>query len=114
MEGRLNMSNMTDYAMWLDSKGYARWDDVIGELITIGDWDCYCDEMVKDYQTDAEWHGEPPNNDDDEDDMIQDDDEDDMLDDDELGDTVDVPWWDVTENYTEDMVSLKFLKGELL
>ena len=68
--------------------------------------------MVQEYQNDAEGHGEPNINDED-DDMISDSDDDDgilddgILDDDELGDSIDIPWWDIAEqNYTEDMVSL--------
>ena len=76
------MSNMADYMMWLDNKGYALWDDVLGELVNTGDWDLYCDEMVDDYKTDKEWH--QPEEDDDI--VLEDDDEDEFLDDDELGD----------------------------
>ena len=78
------MSNMNDYMMWLDNKGYALWDDVLGELVNTGDWDLYCDEMVDDYKTDKEWHQPEV----DEDDYIIEDEDEDLLNDEELGDSI--------------------------
>jgi len=79
------MSNMKDYAMWLDDKGHARWDNSIGELVSNGDNDLYSKELLDDYQTDKNWHGI----DDDEDDMIVDDPEEELEDvDDDVGDSI--------------------------
>ena len=76
------MSNMKDYAMWLDDKGHARWDNSIGELVTIGDNDLYSDELVEDYRTDKVWHGIE------DDDLIEDEPEEELEDEDEAGDSI--------------------------
>jgi hypothetical protein len=113
------MSNMKDYAMWLDNKGYALWDDVIGELVNTGDWDLYCDEMVEDYKTDKEWH--QPEEDDDIIPDDEDDDEDGFLDDDELGDYVEwtpEEYWCSPDGVLTDnankMLNTQDSKGELV
>ena len=76
------MSNMKDYAMWLDDKGIAVWDDSIGELIIPEGVNVYADEFVQEYSQDANWHHIDP---DDDDYLIEDDDEemDVMFDDDD-------------------------------
>jgi hypothetical protein len=79
---------MKDYMMWLDDKGIAAWDNVLGELIVPDEVDIYDDTLIDKYKNDAVWNGlDVPGLDTDEDDFIVDDDEDDeVLDDDELGD----------------------------
>jgi len=73
---------MKDYMMWLDDKGIAKWDTVIGELIIPNGINVYTNELIEQYQNDAEWHCP-----DDDDDMIEDDEEDEFLEDDnDLGD----------------------------
>jgi hypothetical protein len=84
------MSNMKDYMMWLDDKGIATWDNVLGELIVPDEVDIYEDTLLDRYKNDAVWNGlDVPGIDTDEDDYVIDDDDDDRdyeLDDDELGD----------------------------
>jgi len=109
---------MKDYAMWLDNKGFALWDDVIGELVNTGDWDLHCDEMVQDYKTDKEWHHP---NEDEEEDIIEEDDEEDFLDDDELGDYIEwspEEYWcspdGVLTEEANEMLYTQDSKGELV
>jgi hypothetical protein len=51
------MSNMKDYAMWLDDRRIAKWDTAIGELIIPARTDVNSPELVEAYQNDAVWHG---------------------------------------------------------
>ncbi len=121
------MSNMKDYAMWLDNKGYALWDDVIGELVNTGDWDLHCDEMVQDYKTDKEWHspcGDPTiktHDESDDDEQQEEDEEDDFLNDDELGDYIEwspEEYWcspdGVLTEEANEMLYTQDSKGELV
>jgi hypothetical protein len=90
------MSNMKDYAMWLDDQGIAKWDTTIGELIVPEGVNVFTEELLEQYNTDAEWNGypptEPPYDPEDNEIIIEDDDEDDgILDDDELGDSWRLP-----------------------
>tara|TARA_Y100000034_G_scaffold87327_1_gene104739 strand:- start:437 stop:733 length:297 start_codon:yes stop_codon:yes gene_type:complete len=50
------MSNMKDYAMWLDSRGIATWDESLGELSTPDGVDIYSEELIEKYNADDEWH----------------------------------------------------------
>mgnify|MGYP003971105739 FL=1 len=54
------MSNMKDYAMWLDDRRIAKWDTAIGELIIPAHTDVNSPELVEAYQNDAVWHGREP------------------------------------------------------
>jgi len=114
------MSNMKDYAMWLDDQGIAKWDTAIGELIVSEGVNVFTEELLEQYRTDAEWNGYPPITpphdpedneviiDEDEDD---DDDDDGILDDDELGDSWRLPEHLPTETATDYHLDLI---GELL
>ena len=75
------MSTMKDYMMWLDNNGIATRDNVIGELCIPNGINVYTNELIEQYQNDAEWHCP-------DDDMIEDDDEEDefLEDDNDLGD----------------------------
>ena len=73
------MSNMKDYAMWLDDRGIAVWDDSIGELIIPEGVNVYTDELVQEYSRDAEWHHIEPDEDDEEMDVMFDDDDPDEI-----------------------------------
>ena len=64
------MSNMKDYAMWLDDRGVATWSNEIDELIVPEGVNIYTPELVDDYKTDKKWH------DVDDEDMIIDDEDD--------------------------------------
>ena len=78
------MSNMKDYAMWLDNKGIATWDNAIGELLNPMGVNLHSTHLTEEYNDDAKWHGIE----DDDNEMPHDEDEDDdgLLSDDELGD----------------------------
>ena len=84
------MSTMKDYMMWLDDRGIAVWDSVIGELIIPKGVDIYADELSQEYSQDSEWCGisEP----DDDEDLIEteDDEEFDVLYDDD--DPAEIAW----------------------
>ena len=72
------MSNMKDYMMWLDDRGIATWSNEIDELIIPEGVNIYTPELVDDYQSDAEWHNQEPDDDelddiDEEEDLIIDD-----------------------------------------
>jgi hypothetical protein len=83
------MSNMKDYMMWLDDKGIAKWDTVIGELIIPEGTNIYAEELMELYEQDAVWRGDdvPPHFHDPDDDDMLDDEDDGLLDDDDLGDS---------------------------
>ena len=100
------MSNMKDYAMWLDDQEIAKWDTVIGELIIPEGVNVFTEELLEQYHNDAVWRGHPPteppttptptyeipHDPEDNEVIIEDDDEDDgFLDDDELGDSWQLP-----------------------
>ena len=107
------MSNMKDYAMWLDDRLIANWDEVLGELIVPEGLNVFTDELLEQYQSDARWHGVPPHDPEDNEVIIEeDDDEDDgLLDDDELGDSWRLPEHLPTETATDYHLDLI---GELL
>jgi hypothetical protein len=110
------MSNMKDYAMWLDDQGIAKWDTGIGELIVPEGVNVFTEELLEQYNTDAEWNGypsiTPPYDPEDNEVIIEDDDEDDgFLDDDELGDSWQLPEHLPTETATDYHLDLI---GELL
>ena len=107
------MSNMKDYAMWLDDRLIANWDEVLGELIVPEGLNVFTDELLEQYQSDAQWHGVPPHDPEDNEVVIEeDDDEDDgLLDDDELGDSWQLPDHLPSETATD--YHLNFI-GELI
>ena len=57
------MSNMKDYAMWLDDRGIATWDNSIGELVIPYGVDIHDASTVDEYKSDTEWHNEEPDDD---------------------------------------------------
>ena len=111
------MSNMKDYMMWLDDKGIAKWDTVIGELCIPNGINVYTNELIEEYQHDAEWHCP-----DDDDDMIEDDEEDEFPEDDnDLGDmcewTPQQYWFNEQGGLTADAYDFLYdvdLQGELI
>ena len=58
------MSNMKDYAMWLDDRGIATWDNSIGELVIPNGVNVNDDSLIDEYQTDSKWHFAEPDDDD--------------------------------------------------
>jgi len=88
------MSNMKDYAMWLDDRGIATWDTAIGELIIPNGINVNESSLVTEYKNDAEWHHIDP----DDDDILDEEDEDLIIDDgdydaDEVAWTPDEHWF---------------------
>ena len=76
------MSNMKDYMMWIDDKGIATWDTLLGEMIIPDGVDIYDPDTLDAYQNDDVWHGvDVPGIEIDEDDFIVDDDDADDYDD---------------------------------
>jgi len=51
------MSNMKDYAMWLDDRGIAVWDNNIGELVIPSGINVYTPALVSKYKNDKKWQG---------------------------------------------------------
>ena len=78
------MSNMKDYAMWLDDRGIAEWDSSIGELIIPSGTNVYAPELVDEYKKDAAWHS--PSVEIDDDDNIVEEEEELIIDDGDLDD----------------------------
>ena len=120
MEGRLNMSNMKDYAMWLDDRGIAIWCNRIDELIIPQGTDIYESSLVDDYKTDCRWHT-LPDEESEEDVIPEEDEEDDFLDDDELGDYIEwspEEYWcspdGVLTEEANEMLYTQDSKGELV
>ena len=50
------MSHMKDFMMWLDDRGIAKWDAVIGELIIPEGTNLLFSELLDEYHNDAKWH----------------------------------------------------------
>ena len=50
------MSHMKDFMMWLDDRGIAKWDAVIGELIMPAGTNLITSELMDEYRNDAKWH----------------------------------------------------------
>ena len=51
------MSNMKDYMMWLDNRGFAKWDDAIGELINPSGINVNSLKLMDLYKNDAHPNG---------------------------------------------------------
>jgi len=69
------MSNMKDYMMWLDNRGFAKWDDAIGELINPSGINVNSPKLMDLYKNDAQWHNSAPVELDDDDNIIEDEEE---------------------------------------
>lgn len=88
------MSNMKDYAMWLDDRGIAVWNNTIDELVIPSGTDIYDSHIVDEYKHDSKRH--MPELDDDDELIIDEEEEEDFLDDEELGDSI---GWTPEENW---------------
>jgi len=121
------MSNMKDYAMWLDDRGIATYDNIIGELIVPDSVDIYTAELLEEYHDDSKWHspcGDPTiktHDEPDDDELDEIEEEDDFLDDDELGDYIEWSpeenWYSPEEGLTDDAINMLYTqdsKGELV
>ena len=87
------MSNMKDYAMWLDDRGIAVWDNNIGELVIPSGINIHDSTIVDEYKHDSNWHMPEPEDDEL---IIDEEEEEDFLDDEELGDSIE---WTPEENW---------------
>ena len=102
------MSNMKDYAMWLDDRGIATWCTAIGELIIPSGINVYESSIVTEYKNDADWHHAEPDESvltDEDDFIIEDDDDGVIIDDGDLDDcayTPDEYWFNPDGGLTGD------------
>jgi len=112
------MSNMKDYAMWLDDSGIAFWDNTIGELVVPDSVDIYDTNLVEQYHDDAKWHGIEIEID--EDDYIIDEEEELIIDDGDLDDCAQTPesyWFSPDGGLTGDAYNFLYnadVQGELI
>ena len=111
------MSTMKDYMMWLDDRGIAKWDTVIGEFIVPEGIDIYKYSLIVEYENDANWR--KPTIELDEDDFIIEDEELE-IDDGDLDDcswTPDAYWFNDENGLTGDAYNFLYTldsKGELI